>query len=108
MVTITTEITELAQKTREEVLRYAGYSPIAKLVPLMDDSNQTYAVVMMEDNPEEQSTWVVVMARVVDDKIIIEEDTSLDKPLVDALITNAKIPREQIVLRYAGERLSSE
>ncbi len=108
MVTITTEISELAQKTRKEVLRYAGYSPIAKLYPLIDDSNQSYAVVMMEDSPEIKPAWIVVMARVIDNKIIIEEDTSLDKPLVDALMMNAHIPREQIVLRYAGESIPNE
>jgi hypothetical protein len=42
------------------------------------------------------------MARVVGDKIFIDEDTT-DKPLYEALMANAGIPREQIVLAYAGE-----
>jgi hypothetical protein len=35
------------------------------------------------------------------DRIIIDEDTT-DRPLVDALIS-AGVPREKIVLLYAGE-----
>jgi hypothetical protein len=48
------------------------------------------------------------MARVVGDKIIIEEDRSFDKPLHEALMGNAGIPREQIILAYAGESLLSD
>jgi len=43
------------------------------------------------------------MARGENDKVVIEEDLT-DKPLVDALI-QAGIPREQIVLAYAGDKL---
>ena len=44
----------------------------------------------------------------VDEKIIIEEDTTTDKPLYDALMFNAHIPREQIILAYAGEKAPDE
>jgi hypothetical protein len=37
----------------------------------------------------------------VNDQIIIERDIN-NKPLVDALVQNG-IPREQIILAYAGE-----
>jgi hypothetical protein len=44
------------------------------------------------------------MARVVGNKVIIEEDTT-DRPLVEALI-RCGIPREHIILVYAGETLA--
>jgi hypothetical protein len=44
---------------------------------------------------------LVVFARLVDNKVIIEEDFS-DKPLVDKLLRRG-IPREQVVLIYQGE-----
>lgn len=98
----------LAQLVRHEVERYKGYSPIAKMFALLDDTNQTYAVVMLENDPAARPAFVVVMARVVGEKVIIEEDSTLDKPLVEALIHNAHIPREQIILAYAGEKVPGE
>jgi hypothetical protein len=47
------------------------------------------------------------MARVVGDSIVIEVDTT-DKPLVDALTGNQNIPREKIILAYAGEIVPTE
>lgn len=96
------EATALMKLTRQEVKRYAGYSPIAKLYPILDDNSRTYVVVIIEDDPARRPADVVVMARVVGDTIIIDEDTT-DKPLYEALMHNAGIPREQIVLAYAGE-----
>lgn len=95
--------TQLAEITRREVSFYAGNAFQARLFPVFDDARQTYAVIIIEDDPAMRPAWVVVMARVEADKVIIEEDTSLDKPLVDALTANGGIPREQIVLAYAGE-----
>jgi hypothetical protein len=42
-----------------------------------------------------------LVARVTNDRIVIDHDVN-DKPLVDALVA-AGIPRQQIVLSYAGE-----
>lgn len=42
-----------------------------------------------------------LVARLAGDRIVIEHDVN-DKPLVDAL-TQAGVPRGQIVLAYAGE-----
>lgn len=44
---------------------------------------------------------IVVMARVVGSIVIIDEDTT-DRPLYKELM-RAGIPREQIILAYAGE-----
>lgn len=46
---------------------------------------------------------IMVMAHVEGDTVIIDEDLT-DRPLVDALV-RAGIPREKIVLAYAGEPL---
>src|SRR5262245_15396554 len=99
--------TQLAEITRREIARYAGNANQARLFPILDDTHQTYAVIIIEDDPAARPAWVVVMARVVENLIVIEEDTSVDKPLVDALTTNGNVPREQIVLAYAGESLPS-
>jgi hypothetical protein len=42
-----------------------------------------------------------LVARIAGERIVIEHDVN-DKPLVDALL-QAGVPREQIVLAYAGE-----
>jgi hypothetical protein len=46
---------------------------------------------------------VVVLARIVDDFVIIDEDTT-DRPLWQELV-QAGIPRERIICLYAGEEL---
>lgn len=102
---ITTQ--ELCRATRQEVERYVGFSPQANLYPLLDDTHQTYAVVIVPHWPRQLPTEIVVMARVIGDQIVIEEETT-DKPLVDALMVNAGIPRQQIVLAYAGEKIAAE
>jgi sulfur carrier protein ThiS len=49
---------------------------------------------------------VVVMARLLGDKIVIEEDTT-DKPLLDALLQRG-VPRESILLAYDGDIVPEE
>jgi hypothetical protein len=44
-----------------------------------------------------------LVARVVDGRIVVDRDVN-DKPLVDALV-DAGIPRQHIVLAYAGESI---
>lgn len=99
----------LAAITHREVDLYAGDASSAKLYPLLDDENQTYAVIVVPEDPklkpEKMHTWVAFFARVVGDYVIIEEDTALDKPLVDALMINGGVPREKIILAYKGEKL---
>lgn len=45
------------------------------------------------------------MARLVGDYIIIEEDTTLEKHLAEALIVNGGVPRHKIICAYKGETL---
>lgn len=94
----------LTQITREEVRKYAGIRGRGAniiLFPLLDDERQTYAVNAVDYPTRDEGAMVVVMARIVGDKVVIEEDAT-DKKLVDALLQRG-IPREQIVLAYAGE-----
>lgn len=99
------EQTSLAEITRAEVEKYVADSFKAKLVSVLDDIQQRYSVIIVPDFPRPFPARVVVMAQVIEDKIIILEDVT-DKPLVDALMGNGGIPREQIVLAYKGETLS--
>ena len=92
----------LAEITRREVERYVGHSDESNLYFLADDEHLAYAVVDVPHIPRTYSTEIVVMARVVGDTVVIDEDTT-DKPLVDALIINAGLPREKIILAYQGE-----
>lgn len=75
---------------------------------LEDMQEQVYAVldVPNSDHPLVKKPGIVVMARVVGDKVIIDEDIT-DRPLYEALM-EAGIPRQQIVLAYAGEKLTGE
>jgi hypothetical protein len=104
MVGVVKEQLSLAEITRREVEAYVGFSDTATLYPVLDDKHQIYTVLVVPHWPRSFSAEIVVMARVVGDKIVIEEDTA-DKPLVDALMVNAGIPREQIVLAYRGEKI---
>jgi XisI protein len=92
----------LAEMTRHEVDQYAGYSDQSTLYSVLDDTHQIYAVVDVPHWPRTYRAEIVVLARVAGEYVVIEEDVT-DKPLVDALMINANIPRKNIVLAYAGE-----
>ena len=103
------ELTQtIVEITRHEVAQYAGNTHDAVLHPMNDEVAQRYAVIAIPDLPEERPAWITVMARIEDDLVIIEEDTALDKPLVDALMVNGGIPREKIVLAYKGETIPED
>lgn len=106
MERIIQEQLSLTEITRREVALYAGYSDQSSLYSILDDTHQIYAVVDVPHWPRTYSTEIVVLARVDGEYVVIEEDTT-DKPLVDALMINANLPRKNIVLAYAGEKLSS-
>ncbi len=93
----------LKEIVREEVAKYAGSGRGANIIlfPLLDDERQLYAVNAVDYPTREEVALVIVLARIVEDKVVIEEDTT-DKKLVDALLQRG-IPREKIVLAYAGE-----
>lgn len=107
MVGITKEpivLTDLEAITRREVKGYEARSFQGKCYSILDDQQKLYSVVFVHDLPRPYPSRVVVMAQVVGDKVVIIEDIT-DKPLKDALMVNGGIPREQIILAYAGEAL---
>ncbi len=93
----------LTEIVKEEVEKYAGSGQGIgiRLFPILDDTRQIYTVNAVDYPARENGYFVVVLARVVGDKVIIEEDVT-DKPLLDALLQRG-IPREKIILAYAGE-----
>jgi len=100
------KLTELEAITRREVDMYAGNSFTSKTYFIADDLQKLYAVVSVPNHPRPWPSRVSVMAQVVNDKVIIIEDIT-DKPLVDALMVNGGVPREKIILAYAGEEVPS-
>jgi len=92
------DVAAVVQRTVED---YSGPALKAVTHPFADHQRRTYGVVVVPDLPRPFKARVVVMARIVDDMVIIDEDTT-DRPLVDALV-KAGIPRDRIVLLYAGE-----
>jgi hypothetical protein len=86
-----------------ELEKYAkpGWNGISFLTK--NEDKQAYAIIAVSIQRGERFTALNLMVRLVDDLIVIDTDQN-DKPLVDALV-QAGIPREQIVLLYAGESL---
>jgi XisI protein len=96
--------TQLFEFTRREVAKYAGISPDAKAYYLADDDRLTYAVVGTMNQLSPDRSWVMLLARIEDDVVVIEYDSVVNKPLIQALL-QAGIPRQQIVCAYLGETL---
>lgn len=95
---------QLIEITRREVEKYAGVADDATAYPVLDDQRQTYAVTAIHNEPGTDHAWIIVQARVANGYVIIDEDNVLDKNLVHALV-QAGVPREQIILAYAGESI---
>jgi hypothetical protein len=64
-----------------------------------NDDNTILSVVTVPQR--ENAAFMSLLVRILADKIVIERDQN-DKPLVDVLV-QAGIPRNQIILAYAGE-----
>jgi hypothetical protein len=96
-------MTELIDIVREEVIEYAsdGVGINLRLFPICDEKRLIYAVNAVDYPQYDTFAGVVVLARIVGDKVVIEHDGT-DKPLFDALLGRG-IPREKIVLAYANE-----
>jgi XisI protein len=98
------QVIELTALVQHEVEDYASGETIGGVTyPLSDIGKQSYAVIIVPDQPRKTHAVVVVAARVANDKVIIDEDIT-DRPLWKELV-RAGIPREQIILTYAGEKL---
>jgi hypothetical protein len=86
-----------------ELNKYAKPSWNGESFLTFEMQKQAYAVIAVSKQRGEHMTALNLMVRLIDDCIVIDTDRN-DKPLVDALV-QAGIPREQIVLAYAGEAL---
>src|SRR5579859_3782531 len=90
-------LTEIVQR---EVADYVMESPNATAYYVERPQQSLYAVISVPTHNPQKAT-VMVMARISHDRVIIDSDKT-DRPLYEALI-EAGIPRERIVLAYAGE-----
>jgi hypothetical protein len=88
---------------QREVEAYSGPTIKGRTFFVNDKEQQLYAVLILPDYPPRFQSGIMVMARLLGDYVIIDEDTT-DRPLVKELV-RAGIPREQIILAYAGESL---
>jgi hypothetical protein len=73
-----------------------GYSYLTR-----STDEHLFTVVTVGYLPKKRIVNIGLIVQVVGDHIIIEHDIN-NKPLVDALV-QAGVPREQIILAYAGE-----
>jgi hypothetical protein len=91
----------LVDIVQREMSAYAvdGENGYAYLTRNLEANVLTVIYLWEEDNKTEIDTGLFV--RLVANRVYIMRDQN-DKPLVDALV-QAGIPREQIVLAYAGE-----
>lgn len=94
----------LAEIVKQEIKWYAAGGFDSDAFVLTNDDQQIYAVNSVVETPEvEYPTDVIMMARVVGDYVVILDDRT-DKPFEKRLMA-AGIPREKIILAYAGEKL---
>ncbi len=90
---------------RKVIEAYATAAYKAKSYYIEDNSRQLYTVLTVpnHDYPIDTKPGVIILSRIVDDLIVIEQDNT-DRPLYEELLRNG-IPREQIILAYAGETI---
>ncbi len=87
-------VVNLAETVRQVVDDYVCPSPNATMYLMENPTEQVYAA-MSVPHLHKNMTRVVVLARVKNDRVIIETDIT-DKPLYEALV-QAGIPQQQIV-----------
>jgi hypothetical protein len=80
-----------------------GYQSTAYL--FCDEDKQKYVVVTVDDydSPNTNKVEIMMMVHIDSEYIVVDADNT-DKPLYKGLM-HAGIPREKIILAYAGERV---
>lgn len=99
-------VVDLSQLVAQEVAWYAdatGYK--THLYHFADYDQQLYGAFSIpdKDHPTLKKLRFIVLARVRDDKVIVEEDIS-DHPLYERLMEQG-LSRDHIVLAYTGESI---
>lgn len=98
------QIAELSEIVQRQVEQFAGGEwAKARSFAVSDNERHIYTVIAIPDYPRKFPSVIVMAARVENGKVIVEHDIS-DKPLWEELV-RAGIPRDQIILTYAGEQL---
>ncbi len=88
---------------RREVGEYAGRMLNGISYLTVNKTEDVFVVVSIAKWKGEHIASSDMIVRLVNDLVVIEQDNN-NKPLVDALV-QAGIPREKIILTYAGETL---
>ncbi|MCL4250032.1 MAG: XisI protein [Anaerolineae bacterium] len=91
----------LKDTVRQVTSEYAGEALNGYTYLTHSDDGSVFTVVGVGTVQGKHVANISLFVRIVGDKVIVERDQN-DKPLVDALI-QAGVPREQIILAYAGE-----
>jgi hypothetical protein len=99
-------VINIADIIEHEINEYVGPLYKGTLYPIFDHSSNVYSLLAVPHYPKAFQPGVILLARIVGDKVILDVDTT-DRPLVNALV-EAGIPREKIVLAYAGDILESQ
>jgi hypothetical protein len=85
----------------EVMAAYAGRDLNGESFLTFNDDRTVMTVISIGDLRGQHFAVASVVARITDGHIVIEHDIN-DKPLVDALVA-VGVPRQQIILAYAGE-----
>jgi hypothetical protein len=93
----------LDERVRDAVFWYAAGGFDSAAFRLSDEKSHVYAVSVVDVPVHRYPAIIAVMARIVDDYVVIEADNT-DRPLIDRLMA-AGVPRERIVRAYAGEAI---
>lgn len=96
---------DLKTTLKETLLSYAGEG-LNSYAYLMSNAEETaFAVIASASVRGKPVVNTGILARIESGLIIIERDMN-DKVVVDALVQNG-VPREKIILAYAGETLAA-
>jgi hypothetical protein len=98
-------MTGLSALAKQLVMDYAADSIRAKTYFVEDAAHHVFAVLDVPDHPRQFPAAMVLMARIVDDYVVIEHDIH-DRPLWQALV-RAGVPRDKIILAYIGETVTA-
>jgi hypothetical protein len=100
---MTRSLNEILAREVADYARAQGYKDTAEYIE--DAARQVYEVVVVPhpDHPLLKKPRLMILAKIIDRRVVIEEDTT-DKPLYLELM-RCGIPREQIILKYAGEKM---
>lgn len=94
---------EPAQTLEEAIAYYASGGTNLKTFYTKDEAQKAYSVLIVDSPVYHYPAAIVVMARIEGEWVLVEADNT-DRPLVDRLVA-AGIPRERIILTYAGETI---